>query len=81
MIRQAIEQRGRQLFVARKDRDPFGEGEIRGDDGGATLVAIGEKPATKARRRRRGSARAARKLGQYAARKVGHLQGVHSTCF
>ena len=43
VMRQAIEQRGRELFVAGKDGDPFGEGEIRGDDGGAPLVAIGEQ--------------------------------------
>ena len=38
VMREAIEQRGRQLLVAGKDGDPFGEGEIRGDDRGATLV-------------------------------------------
>ena len=37
VVREAIEQRGRQLFVAGKDGDPFGEGEIRGDDRGAPL--------------------------------------------
>ena len=43
VMRQAIQQGGRQLLVAGKDGDPFGEGEIRGDDGGATLVTVGEQ--------------------------------------
>ena len=42
-MRQAIEQRGRQLLVAGKDGDPFGEGEIGGDHRGAALVAVGEQ--------------------------------------
>ena len=42
-MRQAIEQRGRELLVAGEDRDPFGEGEIRRDDGGPSLVAIGDQ--------------------------------------
>ena len=40
---ETIEQRGRQLFVAGKDGDPFSEGEIRGDDGRSPLVAVGEE--------------------------------------
>jgi len=43
VVRQAIEQRGRELFVAGEDRDPFGEGEIRGDDDRPPLVAVGEQ--------------------------------------
>ena len=42
-MREAIEQSGRQLLVAGKDGDPFGEGEIRRDDGGAALIAVGEQ--------------------------------------
>jgi len=42
-MREAIEERGRELLVAGKDRDPFGEAEIGGDHGGASLVAIGEQ--------------------------------------
>ena len=42
-MRQAIEQGGRQLLVAGKDGDPFGEGEIRGDDRGAPLIAVGQQ--------------------------------------
>ena len=41
MVRQAIEQSGGELLVA-EDPDPFGEGEIGGDDGRAALVAVGE---------------------------------------
>ena len=40
---QPVEQRGRELFVAGKHGDPFGEGEISGDDCGATLVPIREQ--------------------------------------
>lgn len=43
VMRQAIEQGGRQLLVAGKDGDPFGEGEIRGDDRRAALIAVGEQ--------------------------------------
>jgi hypothetical protein len=40
MVSEAIEQRGRELLVARKDVDPFSEGKICGDYGAASLVAI-----------------------------------------
>ena len=43
VMRQAIQQRGRQLLVAGEDGDPFGEGEIGRDDGGTALVAVGEQ--------------------------------------
>jgi hypothetical protein len=43
VVRQAIEQCGGELVVAGKDRDPFGEGEIRGDHDRPPLVAIGEQ--------------------------------------
>ena len=42
-MRQAVEQRGRELLVAGKDGDPFGEGEIRRHDGGPPLIAVGEQ--------------------------------------
>ena len=42
-MRQAIEQRGGELFVAGKDGDPFGEREIRGDDDRPPLIAVGEQ--------------------------------------
>jgi hypothetical protein len=38
-MRQAIEQRGRELFVARKYCDGFGKGDISGDARGAALIA------------------------------------------
>ena len=40
---QAIEQRRRELLVACKHGDPFGECEIRGHDRGSTFVAIGDQ--------------------------------------
>jgi hypothetical protein len=43
VVREPIEQRGREFLVASKDRDPLREGEIRGDDGGAALVAVGDQ--------------------------------------
>ena len=41
MVGEAVEQSGGQLLVA-EDPDPFGEGEVGGDDGRAALVAVGE---------------------------------------
>jgi hypothetical protein len=43
VMRQAIEQRGRELLVAGKDGDPFGEGEVGSDDRGSALIAVGEQ--------------------------------------
>lgn len=40
---EAIEERGGQLLVAGKDRDPLGKREVRPHDGGAALVAIGDE--------------------------------------
>ena len=42
-MREPIEQCGGELLVAGKHGDPLGEGEIGGDDGGATLVAVGDQ--------------------------------------
>ena len=42
-MREAIEQRGRELLVPSKHGDPFGEGEIRRDHGRAALIAVGEQ--------------------------------------
>src|SRR6266699_5134414 len=43
VMRQAIEQRRRELLVARKHGDPFGECEIRSHDRGPSFVAIGDQ--------------------------------------
>src|SRR5262249_59256373 len=43
VMRESIEECGRELLVAGKDADPFGKGEIRRDDGRAPLVAVGEE--------------------------------------
>jgi hypothetical protein len=40
---QTVQQRGRELFVAREDRDPLREREVAGDHGRPTLVAIREQ--------------------------------------
>jgi len=42
-MRESIEQRRRQLFVAGKHGDPFGERQIRGDDRRPTFVPIGDQ--------------------------------------
>ena len=42
MVAEAVEEGCGELLVA-KDFDPLGEGEVRGDDGRAALVAIGEQ--------------------------------------
>ena len=42
-MREPIEERGGQFLIASKHRDPFSKGEIRRDDGRATLVAVGEQ--------------------------------------
>jgi hypothetical protein len=42
-MRQAVEQRGRELLIAGKHGHPFGEGEIGGDDRRPPLVAVGEQ--------------------------------------
>ena len=43
MVREAIEQRRREFLVPGEHGDPFGEGEIRRDDGGPALIAVGEQ--------------------------------------
>ena len=43
VMREAIEQRGRELLVAGEDGDPLGKGEVRRDDRRAALVAIREQ--------------------------------------
>ena len=42
-MREAVEERGRQLLVARKHGDPLGKGQIGRDDRGASLVSIGDE--------------------------------------
>jgi hypothetical protein len=42
-MRQAIEQGGGELLVAGKDRDPFGERKIRGDDDCPPFIAVREQ--------------------------------------
>jgi hypothetical protein len=42
-MRQAIEQRCRELLVTRKHGDPFDKGEIGADDGRPSLVPIGNQ--------------------------------------
>ena len=42
-MREAIEERRGELFVAGKDGDPLGEAQIGRDDGGAALVAVGDQ--------------------------------------
>jgi hypothetical protein len=39
-MRQAVEERGRQLLVAGKDGHPFRKRAVRGDHGGPALVAV-----------------------------------------
>ena len=51
---------------------------IANNNGGGVIVS---SATNRLRRNSIYDARAARKLGQYAAQKVGHLQGVHYTCF
>ena len=43
MVCEAIEQRGGELLVAGKHRDPLGEGEIGRNDGRPALVPIGDQ--------------------------------------
>jgi hypothetical protein len=42
-MRQPIEQRGREFFVTRKDRDPFRKSQVGRDDRAAALVAVGDQ--------------------------------------
>ena len=42
VVAEPVEQRGGQLLVA-EDLDPLGEREVRGDDCGAHLVAVGQQ--------------------------------------
>ena len=42
-MREAVEERRRQLFIAGEDRDPFRKREVRGHDRGAALVPIGDQ--------------------------------------
>ena len=43
VMRQAIEQRRRELLIPRKHGDPFGKCEIGADDGRPSLVPIGDQ--------------------------------------
>lgn len=43
MVPETIEERGGELLVAGKHRDPLGEGEIGRHDGGAAFVAVGDE--------------------------------------
>jgi hypothetical protein len=43
VVREPIEERGRELLVARENGHPFGEGQIRRDDDAAPLVAFGDE--------------------------------------
>ena len=43
MVREAVEERGRELLVPGKDGDPLGEGEIRCHHGRPPLIAVGEQ--------------------------------------
>lgn len=42
-MREAVEERGRQLLVAGKHGDPFGEGEVARDHGRSSLIPIGKE--------------------------------------
>jgi hypothetical protein len=43
VMREPIEQRGREFFVASEDGDPFGKREIRRDRRGPALVPVGDQ--------------------------------------
>lgn len=42
MVYESVEQGGGELLAA-EDLDPFAEGQVRGDDGRAVLVAVGQQ--------------------------------------
>ena len=43
MMRQAVEERGRELLVASEDGDPFRKFEVRRHDGGTAFVPVGDQ--------------------------------------